>query len=234
MLPIITWHIFRDKEQVPFNQDSSHVQIHVTFPKYNEMARKRGKAMNRQIQQKPFEICIPSVSHPHSEWAGWRKGNGIDVKKNRRRMIFLVSMAVMMISAYAILRPNGLWPNGFPPLATGDNNPLHSLSTPKNTWAEDAGMTLLDIQSPEAALSYHVPRLGVYVLSVSDGSPAKIAGIEPGDCISELNGSAVQDAQQVLSALQDLTQSQSVTLTIIRGIRNIPVTIKTNGEGEHL
>ena len=53
------------------------------------------------------------------------------------------------------------------------------------------GMVLIDIQSGDTAQMYNVRSYGVYVLAVTDESPAMEAGLASGDRILSLNGQKV-------------------------------------------
>jgi hypothetical protein len=60
---------------------------------------------------------------------------------------------------------------------------------------------------------------GVLVGLVSMGSPAELAGIQPGDFIFQLDGQMVQDAQEVLSTIERVGVGGSLRLGVHRAQR---------------
>ena len=80
----------------------------------------------------------------------------------------------------------------------------------------DLGMTLIDISTSAAAYAYRVSRTGVYILEVDRGSNAEQAGLASGDCITAVNGTAVESAAAVDAIIDSLEVGQSVTFTIYR------------------
>ena len=60
---------------------------------------------------------------------------------------------------------------------------------------------------------------GVLVGLVSMGSPAELAGIQPGDFIFQLDGQMVQDAQEVLSQIERVGVGGSLRLGVHRAQR---------------
>ena len=77
-----------------------------------------------------------------------------------------------------------------------------SLSTPSTAEGTDMGMVLLDIQTQQAAVAYHVPGRGVYVLTVDEDSPADRASVRTGDCILKVDGQEISSAAEVTEALE--------------------------------
>ncbi|HUX13635.1 MAG TPA: trypsin-like peptidase domain-containing protein, partial [Spirochaetia bacterium] len=57
---------------------------------------------------------------------------------------------------------------------------------------------------------------GGFVNDVFQGSPAAKAGIEPGDFITKVNGTDIQDASHLLYAVSNLSPNQRATVEIIR------------------
>lgn len=80
----------------------------------------------------------------------------------------------------------------------------------------DLGMTLLDIDSDQAAMMYRVSRLGVYVLKVTSGSQAETAGFTSGDCIQSVAGTTVATAADVNKILKQLKAGDTIEVVIIR------------------
>lgn len=81
----------------------------------------------------------------------------------------------------------------------------------------EMGMTLLDIDSEQAAMMYRVSSLGVYVLKVTSDSTAATAGFESGDRVVSLNGNEVATAAGVNTILKQLKAGDSVQVVIQRG-----------------
>ncbi len=99
------------------------------------------------------------------------------------------------------------------------------LSTPSTAAGTDMGMVLLDIQTQQAAVAYHVPGRGVYVLTVDEDSPADRANVRTGDCILKVNGQEISSAAEVMEALGKLPNDESAELTILRGLNIIRLSI---------
>lgn len=60
--------------------------------------------------------------------------------------------------------------------------------------------------------------MGIYVDKVEDNSPARAAGIQSGDIITEVNGEAVQDMQDYFALLQKTNAAKEMQITISRNI----------------
>ncbi len=58
---------------------------------------------------------------------------------------------------------------------------------------------------------------GAVVLKVGAGSPGADAGLEPGDVIQAVDGEQVENAGQLIDAIQALDPGTVVTLTVLRG-----------------
>ncbi len=56
---------------------------------------------------------------------------------------------------------------------------------------------------------------GIKITSVSSGSPAELAGLEPGEEITEINSQSIQDLTDFINATSTLTPGQEITLTTI-------------------
>src|SRR4029450_12132378 len=69
---------------------------------------------------------------------------------------------------------------------------------------------------------------GVLVSSVSDDSAAAKAGLKAGDVITNFNGSAVTDAQDLRRRIQNLNDGDEFTVTVMRDRK--PVTLKGKAE----
>jgi len=71
--------------------------------------------------------------------------------------------------------------------------------------------------TPELAKSFNVTQpTGALVASVVDGSPAKAAGVKPGDVITEFDGRKVGRAEDLPRAVADTTIGREVVLGLVR------------------
>ena len=71
---------------------------------------------------------------------------------------------------------------------------------------------------------YRIPR-GVYITSVQSGSPAGTAGLQSGDIIVSVDGTAVSDMEDLDSMLYAHIPGDTMTLTIYRSGRQGDVTV---------
>ncbi len=85
----------------------------------------------------------------------------------------------------------------------------------------------IDSLSPQLA-EYFGTKDGVLVSSVSDDSAAAKAGMKAGDVITNFNGSAVTDAQDLRRRIQNLNDGDEFTVTVMRDRK--PVTLKGKAE----
>ncbi len=105
--------------------------------------------------------------------------------------------------------------------------------TPPMVWNFDGmvGRSRLGISidslSPQLA-EYFGTKDGVLVSSVSDDSAAAKAGLKAGDVITNFNGSAVTDAQDLRRRIQNLNDGDEFTVTVMRDRK--PVTLKGKAE----
>jgi 2-alkenal reductase len=120
-------------------------------------------------------------------------------------------------------------------LTQGDGESQPVLRRP---WLGISGMNL----TAEAAESLGISAdSGVYVLSVSDGSPAQTAGLrgagsgnslQPGpggDVITAVDGENVETIQELVEKLNEFKPGDSITLTVNRGGQSIQLNV-TLGE----
>ncbi|MEM1254183.1 MAG: HhoA/HhoB/HtrA family serine endopeptidase [Cyanobacteria bacterium P01_H01_bin.21] len=68
---------------------------------------------------------------------------------------------------------------------------------------------------------------GVIILGLMRNSPAADAGLDVGDVIVSMNGSAITDAEQVQRIVQDLGIGQSIALEVDRGGRALSLDLET-------
>jgi serine protease Do len=120
-------------------------------------------------------------------------------------------------------------PNVAPPRPPAPPNP----PTPPMVWNFDelVGRSRLGISidslSPQLA-EYFGTKDGVLVSSVSDDSAAAKAGMKAGDVITNFNGSAVSDTQDLRRRIQNLNDGDEFTVTVMRDRK--PVTLKGKAE----
>jgi serine protease Do len=81
------------------------------------------------------------------------------------------------------------------------------------------GLTLVDIQSAQAAMMYRVNQLGLYIAKSSDGA------FKSGDRIISANGVAIAGLSDFNAALAGLSVGDSVAITVSRGGKNVTATI---------
>ena len=96
------------------------------------------------------------------------------------------------------------------------------------------GMVLIDIADEEAAASYHVETLGVYVLVVEEKSPAFAAGVRSGDRLVSMNGIPVSSSIQFITLQEKLKPMQMVNIHFQRGLTEPPhsAQLMWNGNGK--
>lgn len=216
-----------------FKQDSRLVQIHFTFIAYNDLAEgSEVKPMGKRAPIAPFDICIPSAVNP-PDWET-DKGNGGKPAGERVRRIMPRVLKIAMVALIAWTLTH--MPN------SGVNLLLSPVDTRKQTQSEkdnaipwkqngkDFGMVLLDISTRQAALAFHVPVAGVYVLAVARQSPADLSGVQPGDHITGLNGEAVSSSQKLAEALGKLEDGDTAELTVLRGLNKVTLTLEMDSD----
>lgn len=73
----------------------------------------------------------------------------------------------------------------------------------------------------DMASSLNLDNSGVFVTAVFKDSPAAMAGILPGDIITKINGTPLQDAQQAVQKISDLMPGEMINLDILRGFQEL-------------
>ena len=63
------------------------------------------------------------------------------------------------------------------------------------------------------------------IVSLSDDSPAKQAGLKPGDVIRSIGGRSIQQYQDVVDACYYLTAGESVKVEVMRGLGDVTVDV---------
>lgn len=121
---------------------------------------------------------------------------------NRKR-VFAAAAALLALTAAA-----GLWAR------------LNPRETSGAVSASDGSMpdlVLIDISDQEAAASYHVETLGVYVLAVDQTSQAYAAGVRSGDRIVSANGVPVSTSNEFGTLRAQLEPSGELEMVLERG-----------------
>ena len=73
--------------------------------------------------------------------------------------------------------------------------------------------------SAEAAEEFEIPK-GMYLTMVADDSPAKASGIQPGDIVLSLDGTAVENSSQLWQYLQSCEIGDNVTVQLMRMVQD--------------
>ena len=66
---------------------------------------------------------------------------------------------------------------------------------------------------------------GIYVLAVTDRSPACRAGIEPGDLLTEADGESLTEIAQLEAMLQTMPESRALRLGLVREGASMALTL---------
>ncbi len=192
--------------------------------------------MRKRARIAPFDICIPSAVHP-PDWAA-DKNTG---RKPAGGMIRRIMPWAFMISAVVLLSWGYIHFKGprfdlllSPADVNQQTRSEKSGTVPWKRSGNDLGMVLLDIPTRQAALAFHVPATGVYVLAVTKQSPADLSGVQPGDHITGLNGDAVSSAEELTKALGKLTDGDTAELTVLRGLSRITLKLEMDSNREQL
>jgi serine protease Do/serine protease DegQ len=67
---------------------------------------------------------------------------------------------------------------------------------------------------------------GAVVVNVTDGSPAAVAGLVPGDVITEVNGRAIANAAELRNQIGLIRSGQKVELGLLREGQSLRATLK--------
>lgn len=81
------------------------------------------------------------------------------------------------------------------------------------------GVTVITIDSNEAAAQYKVTRLGVYIVGISEGLGAEKAGLQPGDYIVSVDDYAIEKTSDLTGYLAKCNEGDIVTVQVIRDNR---------------
>ena len=78
------------------------------------------------------------------------------------------------------------------------------------------GLSVVDITDAQTAMMYRVDTLGVYILSVNEGSNAEKAGLQAGDRITAIGDKEVSSTSDITTALDEYSVGDQVQITIVR------------------
>jgi len=85
----------------------------------------------------------------------------------------------------------------------------------------DDGIDVIDITDTATAWSYRVSTLGLYILSVDEGSNAEDAGIKSGDRIISVNGTDISSSDDYSKVLNELSIGDNIEMKLSRNGKEI-------------
>lgn len=124
-------------------------------------------------------------------------------------------LAGCVLTALVCLAALALWPSAVEQAPYGDS----------------LQMVLIDIADEQAAASYHVKRLGVYVLAAGEGGQAYAAGVRAGDRLVMVNGRIISTTLEFARMQESFSTGQQIQLSLRRGPENLPVEAKILWDG---
>ena len=80
----------------------------------------------------------------------------------------------------------------------------------------ELGVTTIDITSDEAQARYRVDEQGVYVQQVNVDGNAALAGMQAGDRIVSVDGTAIESGSQLKEIIQSHTAGDKITIVVER------------------
>ena len=87
--------------------------------------------------------------------------------------------------------------------------------------------------TPDIAIRYNLPaQWGVYIMKVSENSPASAAGLKQGDIITKVGDVTLDESHSYVNTLFTFKPGDQVTLTVLRDGKETPIQI-TLGEAKH-
>lgn len=88
------------------------------------------------------------------------------------------------------------------------------------------GVEVQDL-TPELAESFKLKNAdGALIAGILKGGPADLAGIHPGDVLTEVNGKPVKDSTSLLQLIATLTPGQTAQLKLLRKEQEVLATVK--------
>jgi serine protease Do len=96
----------------------------------------------------------------------------------------------------------------------------------------DIGMQVQNIDENIAKYYKLDSQKGVIVTNVFSSTPAKQAGIEPGDVIYKIDNYKINNEQTILGVLQEFRRGQTITLYILRDNQEIKLKMKLENKND--
>jgi S1-C subfamily serine protease len=87
--------------------------------------------------------------------------------------------------------------------------------------------------TPDIAARYNLPvQWGVYIMKVSDGSPASAAGLQQGDIITKVGDVTMDETHSYVNTLFTFKPGDEISLTVLREGKEMSMQIVL-GEAQH-
>ena len=99
----------------------------------------------------------------------------------------------------------------------------------KNGKIERDFYTGLSVQNIDEAIARYFKlqtAKGVIVTKITKGSPADIAGIKPGDIITEVDRFKIENEQSIMAIFQEYRTNQIATIKLLRDAKELSVSLK--------
>lgn len=90
------------------------------------------------------------------------------------------------------------------------------------------GVTLINIDDSQTAMSYRVDKTGVYALQVTSGSNAEDAGIKAGDRIISVDGTEITTADQVVDLVSTHSVGDTLRIKVDRDGKTMTLSVTLN------
>ena len=91
------------------------------------------------------------------------------------------------------------------------------------------GLSIVEINNEQTAWMYRVNELGTYIYSISSGSSAAEAGLQPGDRIISVNGTTIGSYDDLKTFLKTVSVGDPLRFVISRSGQPLEITV-TAGE----
>ncbi|MEK6566797.1 MAG: PDZ domain-containing protein [Bacteroidota bacterium] len=114
------------------------------------------------------------------------------------------------MSLFAMVLLMALPASGFRPNPADDDE---GETKPQRGWL---GVSIRDVDSKTAKKNNLKLSEGAYVTDVQEKSPAAVAGLEEGDVVTDVNGRAIYDADDLGKAIRRFEPGAKVTVTALR------------------
>ena len=89
----------------------------------------------------------------------------------------------------------------------------------------ELGITTIDITSDEAQARYRVDEQGVYVQQVNVDGNAALAGMQAGDRIVSVDGTAIESGSQLKEIIQSHTAGDKITIVVERNGQQVSLAV---------